>query len=155
MADVPQTFALQRIYLKDCSLESPASPMIFTKAWKPKFKVDLNTRSQHIAEKSHEVILTVTLTAELDDEKVLLIEVQQAGLFAIEGIEGDTLKQVLGIACPNLLFPYAREAVDSLALKGGFPAVGLQPVNFEALFREAQKQAQAQAAAPAASEAKH
>ena len=128
--------------------------MVFTKAWKPKFKVDLNTRSQHIAEKSHEVVLTVTLTAELDDEKVLLIEVQQAGLFAIEGIEGDNLKQVLGIACPNLLFPYAREAVDSLALKGGFPAVGLQPVNFEALFREAQKQAQAQAA-PAASEAKH
>ena len=128
--------------------------MVFTKAWKPKFKVDLNTRSQHIAEKSHEVVLTVTLTAELDDEKVLLIEVQQAGLFAIEGIEGDNLQQVLGIACPNLLFPYAREAVDSLALKGGFPAVGLQPVNFEALFREAQKQAQAQAA-PAASEAKH
>jgi preprotein translocase subunit SecB len=154
MADTPQTFALQRIYLKDSSLESPASPMVFTKAWKPKFKVDLNTRSQHIAEKSHEVVLTVTLTAELDDEKVLLIEVQQAGLFAIEGIEGDNLKQVLGIACPNLLFPYAREAVDSLALKGGFPAVGLQPVNFEALFREAQKQAQAQAA-PAASEAKH
>ena len=99
------------------------------------------------------MVLTVTLTAEIDDEKVLLIEVQQAGLFAIDGIEGDTLKQVLGIACPNLLFHYAREAVDSMALKAGVPAVGLQPVNFEALFREAQKQAQAQQAA--ASEAKH
>ncbi len=154
MADAPQqTFALQRMYLKDASVESPSSPMVFTKAWKPKFKVDLNTRSNFIAEKSHEVVLTVTLTAELEEENVLLIEVQQAGLFAIEGIEGDTLKQVLGIACPNLLFPYAREAVDSMALKAGFPAVGLQPVNFEALFREAQKQAQAQQAA--ASEAKH
>lgn len=153
MADTQQTFALQRIYLKDASLESPASPMVFTKAWKPKFKVDLNTRSTVVADKSHEVVLTVTLTAEVDDEKVLLIEVQQAGLFAIDGIEGDTLKQVLGIACPNLLFPYAREAVDSMALKAGVPAVGLQPVNFEALFREAQKQAQAQQAA--ASEAKH
>ena len=153
MADTQQTFALQRIYLKDASLESPASPMVFTKAWKPKFKVDLNTRSNVVAEKSHEVVLTVTLTAEIDDEKVLLIEVQQAGLFAIDGIEGDTLKQVLGIACPNLLFPYAREAVDSMARKAGVPAVGLQPVNFEALFREAQKQAQAQQAA--ASEAKH
>lgn len=154
MADAQQTFALQRIYLKDASLESPASPMVFTKSWKPKFKVDLNTRSAFIAEKSHEVVLTVTLTAELDDENVLLIEVQQAGLFAIDGIEGDTLKQVLGIACPNLLFPYAREAVDSMALKAGVPAIGLQPVNFEALFREAQKQAQAQAQA-ASSEAKH
>ncbi len=153
MADTPQTFALQRIYLKDASLESPASPMVFTKAWKPKFKVDLNTRSNVVSEKSHEVVLTVTLTAEIDDEKVLLIEVQQAGLFAIDGIEGDTLKQVLAIACPNLLFPYAREAVDSMALKAGVPAVGLQPVNFEALFREAQKQAQAQQAAP--SDAKH
>ena len=143
MADEQQKFALQRIYVKDISFESPNSPLVFTKSWKPSFKVDLNTRSSHIAENSHEVVLTVTLTAELESEQVMLIEVQQAGLFAIEGIEGDTLKQVLGIACPNLLFPYAREALDSLALKGGFPAVGLQPVNFEALFREAQKQAAA------------
>lgn len=141
MAEEQQKFALQRIYVKDVSLESPTSPMVFTKTWKPNFKVDLNTRSKWVVEKSHEVVLTITLTAELDSEQVLLIEVQQAGLFAIEGIEGDTLKQVLGIACPNLLFPYAREAIDSLALKGGFPAVALQPVNFEALFREAQKQA--------------
>lgn len=144
MAEEQQKFALQRIYVKDVSLESPASPMVFTKSWKPNFKVDLNTRSKWVAEKSHEVVLTITLTAELDSEQVLLIEVQQAGLFAIEGIEGDTLKQVLGIACPNLLFPYAREAIDSLALKGGFPAIALQPVNFEALFREAQKQSASQ-----------
>ncbi|MFT5577101.1 MAG: preprotein translocase subunit SecB [Bermanella sp.] len=143
MAEEQQKFALQRIYVKDLSLESPNSPLVFTKSWKPNFKVDLNTRSNHVAESSYEVVLTITLTAELADEQVLLIEVQQAGLFAIEGIEGDTLKQVLGIACPNLLFPYAREAVDSLALKGGFPAIALQPVNFEALFREAQKQAEA------------
>lgn len=143
MADEQQKFALQRIYVKDISLESPSSPLVFTKSWKPNFKVDLNTRSSHVVEHSHEVVLTITLTAELEGEQVLLLEVQQAGLFAIEGIEGDTLKQVLGIACPNLLFPYAREAIDSLALKGGFPAVALQPVNFEALFREAQKQAAA------------
>lgn len=141
MADEPQKFALQRIYVKDLSLESPKSPLVFTKSWKPNFKVDLNTRSSQLAESNHEVVLTITLTAELDGEQVLLLEVQQAGLFAIEGIAGDTLKQVLGIACPNLLFPYAREAIDGLALKGGFPAIALQPVNFEALFREAQKQA--------------
>lgn len=144
MADEQQKFALQRIYVKDISLESPGSPTVFTKSWKPNFKVDLNTRSNQVAEHSHEVVLTITLTAELEGEQVLLLEVQQAGLFAIEGIEGDTLKQVLGIACPNLLFPYAREAIDGLALKGGFPAVALQPVNFEALFREAQKQAASQ-----------
>ncbi len=141
-----QKFAVQRLYVKDISLESPQSPMVFTKPWKPSFKVDLNTRSGAVAENTHEVVLTVTVTATLDDEAVMLIEVQQAGLFLIEGFEGDALRQVLGIACPNLLFPYAREAVDGMAIKGGFPAVGLQPVNFEVLFRQAQaQQAQQQA----------
>ena len=142
-----QKFSLQRIYIKDSSLESPDSPRVFTKQWKPQMQVDLNTRSERVADNNFEVILTVTLTAKLEDEAVLLIEVQQAGLFAIEGFEGDQLRQVLGIACPNLLFPYVREAMDSFAVKAGFPAVNLQPVNFEALFKQAQaQQAQQQAA---------
>jgi preprotein translocase subunit SecB len=144
---VQQKFALQRIYVKDVSFESPASPMIFTKAWKPKIQVDLNTRSGAVADNSYEVILTVTITAKLEnDETAFLVEIHQAGLFLAEGIEGDQLRQLLGIAAPNMLFPYLREAVDGLVVKGGFPALSLQPVNFEALYRQAEEQAAARKA---------
>ncbi|MBD2859973.1 protein-export chaperone SecB [Spongiibacter sp. KMU-158] len=143
------TFALQRIYIKDASFESPASPVVFTKAWKPKIQVDLNTRSQPVAEKNFEVTLTVTITAKLEDqeETAFLVEIQQGGLFLIDGVEGEQLRQLLGIACPNMLFPYIREAVDALVVKGGFPALALQPVNFEGLYRQAQQEAAKQAAA--------
>ena len=141
-------FALQRIYVKDASFESPSAPVIFTKAWKPKIQVDLNTRSNPVAENNFEVILTVTITAKLeDDETAFLVEIHQGGLFLAEGIEGEQLRQLLGIACPNMLFPYLREAVDALVVKGGFPALALQPVNFEALYRQAQQQAEQKAAA--------
>lgn len=136
-------FALQRLYIKDSSFESPASPVVFTKAWKPKIQVDLNTRSEPVADKNFEVTLTVTITAKLEegDETAFLVEVQQGGLFLVDGVEGEQLRQLLGIACPNMLFPYLREAVDSLVIKGGFPALALQPVNFEALYRQAQQEA--------------
>ncbi|MFT6476259.1 MAG: preprotein translocase subunit SecB [Zhongshania aliphaticivorans] len=137
---VQAKFALQRIYTKDVSFESPASPVIFTKAWKPKIQVDLNTRSKAVADNTFEVVLTVTITAKLeDDETAFLVEIHQAGLFVAEGIEGEQLRQLLGIACPNMLFPYLREAVDALVVKGGFPALALQPVNFEALYRQAEE----------------
>ncbi|MAY38634.1 MULTISPECIES: protein-export chaperone SecB [Spongiibacter] len=140
-------FALQRLYVKDSSFESPSSPAVFSKVWKPKMHVDLNTRSQPAAENVYEVTLTVTVTAKLEeDETAFLVEVQQAGLFIAEGIEGEALTQLLGIACPNMLFPYVREAVDALAVKGGFPALALQPVNFEALYRQAKQQAEQKAA---------
>ena len=135
-----QQFAVQRLYLKDMSFEAPMGVEVFSKQWKPQMQVELNTRSNQIQSGQHEVILNVTITAKLEDEVAVLIEVQQAGLFSIQGIEGDQLKQVLGIMCPNLLFPYAREAIDNLAMKGGFPALGLQPVNFEALYLQAQQQ---------------
>lgn len=134
-------FALKRIYIKDASFESPASPAVFSQAWKPKMHVDLNTRSEPVADNNYEVTLTVTVTAKLEEETAFLIEVHQAGLFHAEGVEGEQLRQILGIACPNMLFPYLREAVDSAALKGGFPALALQPVNFEALYRQAQQEA--------------
>lgn len=143
---VQAKFALQRIYTKDVSFESPASPVIFTKAWKPKIQVDLNTRSKAVADNTFEVVLTVTITAKLeDDETAFLVEIHQAGLFVAEGIEGEQLRQLLGIACPNMLFPYLREAVDALVVKGGFPALALQPVNFEALYRQAEEAAARQA----------
>ena len=133
------------------SFESPASPVIFTKAWKPKIQVDLNTRSKAVADNTFEVVLTVTITAKLeDDETAFLVEIHQAGLFVAEGIEGEQLRQLLGIACPNMLFPYLREAVDALVVKGGFPALALQPVNFEALYRQAEEAQAARQAETAA-----
>lgn len=147
MAENKQQFSVQRIYIKDLSFESPQSPAVFAENWKPQVKVDLNTRSTGIENGSAEVVLTVTITASLEEKTAFLIEVQQAGLFAIAGFEEEQARQLLAIACPNLLFPYLREAVDSLVVKGGFPPINLQPVNFEALYLQAKQQAEKEASA--------
>ncbi len=136
-----QQFAVQKIYLKDASLESPKAPAIFGGNLNPQVKVDINTRAGKLQDARCEVVVTITITAEQDDATVFLIEVQQAGLFHVAGFPDEHIPQVLGIACPNLLFPYARQAVDQLAVQAGFPAINLQPVNFEALFLQAQKAA--------------
>ncbi len=144
-----QQFAMQRIYTKDLSFESPTSPAIFRKQWQPKVNVDLNTKSDKLDENgSYEVVLTITLTAKVEEETAFLVEVQQAGIFLIVGIEGEDLRRVLGTAAPNILFPYARENIDSLCVKGGFPPVMLAPVNFDALYQQAlaQQAQQSQAA---------
>jgi len=147
MADeqVQQQFAMQRIYTKDISFESPATPAVFKKQWQPKVNVDLNTKSDKIDDQGNfEVVLSITITAKLDEETAFLVEVQQAGIFLIAGIEGEDLRRVLGTAAPNILFPYARESIDALCVKGGFPPVMLAPVNFEALYQQALAQAAAQ-----------
>jgi len=139
----PQQFAMQRIYAKDLSFESPATPDVFKKQWKPQISVDLNTKSDKIGEEgNYEVVLTVTITAKLDDETAFLVEVQQAGIFFIAGIEGENLRRVLATAAPTILFPYARENIDAVCVKGGFPAVMLAPVNFDSLYQQAVAQAQ-------------
>jgi len=141
-----QQFAMQRVYVKDLSFESPASPGVFRREWKPRIGVDLLTRSSGIDDDNYEVVLTLTVTARLDEETVFLVEVQQAGIFLVKGIEGDELRRVLAILCPNMLFPYARETVDGIVTRGTFPALMLAQVNFEALYQQALKQAQQQAA---------
>ena len=133
-----QQFAMQRIYNKDISFESPSTPDIFKKQWQPKVNVDLNTKSDKIDEQgNYEVVLTITLTAKVDDDTAFLVEVQQAGIFLITGFEGEDLRRILGTAAPNILFPYARECIDSMCVRGGFPAVQLAPVNFDALYQQA------------------
>ena len=133
---------MQRIYTKDISFESPGTPDVFRKQWQPAVNVDLNTRSNKIDDSGNfEVVLTVTVTAKMDDETAFLVEVQQAGVFMITGFEGENLRRILGTAAPNILFPYARENIDSLCVKGGFPALMLAPVNFEALYQQAVQQA--------------
>ncbi|MBL4827208.1 MAG: protein-export chaperone SecB [Spongiibacteraceae bacterium] len=136
-----QQFLVQRLYVKDVSFEAPLGAEVFTKKWQPKINVDLNTKNAALNDESYEVVLTVTLTAKIEEDTAFLIEVQQAGIFLVKGIEGETLRRALGIMAPNILFPYLREAVDGLVIKGGFPAVGLQPVNFEALYMHALEQA--------------
>ncbi len=137
-----QQFGIQRIYVKDSSFEAPLGAKLFTKQWKPQMNVDLNTTNSKLTEDTFEVVLMATITGKLDGESAFLIEVQQAGIFLVKGVDDEPLRQALAIMAPNLLFPYLREAIDSLALKGGFPAIGLQPVNFEALFRQTVQQAQ-------------
>lgn len=137
-----QQFVMQRIYTKDLSFESPATPDVFKKQWQPKVNVDLNTKSGAIDEEGNfEVVLTVTITATVEEETAFLIEVQQAGIFFIQGFGEEDLRRVLGTAAPNILFPYARETIDTICVKGAFPAVMLAPVNFEALYQQALSQA--------------
>jgi len=144
-------FSLQRIYVKDISFEAPNSPSVFKQAFKPKVNLDLNTTSQKVADDQYEVVVKVT--AQVNDSKTgttsFLAEVEQAGLFRISGIEGAQLEQTLGAFCPNLLFPYARECVDNLVNRGGFPPLMLAPVNFEAMYAQ-RKQREAQQASQAA-----
>ena len=150
-----QQFTLQRIYTKDISFESPSTPQIFRQSWQPNVNIDLNTKSSRVDEEgNHEVVLTLTVTAKMEEETAFLVEVQQAGIFFVVGIEGEALRQVLATVGPNILFPYARESIDALVVKGGFPPLMLAPVNFEALYRQAvASQAQQEAAGQVESDA--
>lgn len=136
-----QQFALQRLYTKDISFEAPMGVEAFRKQWKPQVNQDLNTKTNKVEDNLYEVILTITVTVKLEDETAFLVEVQQAGLFLVKGLEGQQLAQVLNTMCPNILFPYAREAIDNLVTKGSFPALMLPPINFDALYAQAMAQA--------------
>ena len=131
-------FALERIYLKDASFESPGSPNSFRVGWKPKINLELNTKHGMVEGGDlWEVVLGLTVTAKTENDEVMyLAEVQQAGIFYISGLEEERLAHTLGSFCPSVLFPYAREAIDSLVLNGSFPPLMLSPVNFDALFEQ-------------------
>jgi len=132
-----QQLSIHSIYLKDASFESPAAPGIFQTQAQPNIQINVGINTQQIADDAHEVLLTVTATAKLADEKTaFLAEVHQGGVFTLRGFTKDELGPMLGIYCPNVLFPYAREAVANLVSKGGFPPLMLQPVNFEALYSQ-------------------
>ncbi len=134
-------FAVQRIYVKDISFEAPNSPAVFQQPFKPKVNLDLNTSSQQVQEGLFEVVVKVTAQVNHSEEGTTssLAEIQQAGLFKISGIEGEQLDHTLGAFCPNVLFPYARECIDNLVNRGGFPPLMLAPVNFEAIYAQRKK----------------
>lgn len=136
-------FNIQKIYIKDLSFETPNSPAIFTEQWEPQNNLDLNSATRGLAENIYEVVLSITLTAKQGDKTAYLVEVQQAGIFHIEGFSQDDLHAMLGSFCPNLLFPYARETVSDVITRGGFPQMLLAPINFDALYHQhLQQQAQ-------------
>jgi len=141
-------FALQRIYVKDISFESPNSPAVFQKQWKPEVKMDLNTKNTKLGDDHYEVLVSVTLTVTVDGMTAYIVEVQQAGIFVVQGLESGQLSQALSAFCLNLLFPYLRETIDSVVVKGSFPAMMLAPVNFDAIYAQAvmKKQQEAKAA---------
>ena len=145
-----QNFAIQRIYLKDVSFETPTGAEVFKTAWKPKVQLDMNTRTEKLDDNLFEVTLTFTITAKLENEQVgFLCEIQQAGIFQCQGFSQDQLRQLHAVNCPDILFPYARETVDALVTRGSFPPLMLAPMNFDALFRQAMAKQEQQKAADA------
>lgn len=131
--------SVERIVLKDLSFETPMGQDVFTREWQPEYKVRLDLRRDGLAEKLWEVVLTVTVTASLESEIVFVLEVQQAGVFTVADLEPESLRRALAIEAPRLIFPYLREAVDSVVAKGGFPSVGLQLPDFEAWHQDANR----------------
>jgi preprotein translocase subunit SecB len=134
---------LQSVYLKDSSYESPNGPRLpNSQAYEPKFQLNMNTTAEDVGPELREVLLTITLEAKQGDATLYLVEVKQAGLFFISGASAEDLKRLIGSFCPSVLFPFAREVISTLVVKGGFPNFLLPLVNFEALFAQASESAQ-------------
>jgi len=125
--------ALQNVYLKDCSYESPNGPRMEGN-WNPQINLDLQTGSTSLGPEVREVVLTVTVSAKYGEATIFLVEVKQAGLFVIRNLSEDETKRAVGTYCPGVLFPYARAAISHLVAQGGFPQFLLPPVNFDALY---------------------
>ncbi|MBB3104310.1 protein-export chaperone SecB [Azomonas macrocytogenes] len=134
-AQGPQ-FALQRVYVRDLSFEAPKSPEIFRQDWTPGISLDINTRQNNLEGDFYEVVLTLSVTVKNGEDVAFIAEVQQAGIFLIKGLDAPSMSHTLGAFCPNILFPYARETLDSLVIRGTFPALMLAPVNFDALYAQ-------------------
>lgn len=130
---------VERIYLRDASFESPRAPAVFAAEWQPQVQVDINSRNQRIDDQRYEVLLTLTLEAKNLGEVAMIVELQQAGIFRLQDIDDALRDSVLATTCPATLFPYLRESLDSLVVKGSFPPIMLAPVNFDALYAEAKR----------------
>ena len=137
--DDSAVLALQNVYLKDCSYESPNGPRIDGN-WNPQINLDLQTSSTALGPEMREVVLTVTVSAKHGDATIFLVEVKQAGLFVVRNLPEADLKRAISTVCPGVLFPYARAAVSQLVSQGGFPQFLLPPVNFDALYAANQGQ---------------
>jgi preprotein translocase subunit SecB len=143
-ADNGPVFTVEKLYVKDVSFEVPGAPQVFSEQAQPQLQLNLNQRVQRLSENAYEVVLGLTLTCNLEDKAVYLAEVQQAGVFGLRGFEPQTLDAMLGIQCPNVLYPYARQLISDLVQAGGFPPFYLQPISFDGLYAEGLRQRAAQ-----------
>lgn len=136
-AQTPQRqINIQKIYIKDASFEAPNTPRIFSEQWQPDIGVQLQNSATLVGESAYEVVLSVTITAKVGEKTAYLVEVHQAGIFELSGLEADMIPRILGSYCPYTLFPYLRHALGDLVAKGGFPEFLLAPINFDAIFEE-------------------
>ena len=129
-------FTVQKIYLKDVSFEAPNTPHVFNDPGQPQLNLNLSQKITKLDEDVYEVVLGITLTCSIEERTVYLAEIAQAGIFGLGGFDERTLDLMLGTYCPNVLFPYARQAISDLVTSGGFPPFYLQPINFDALYSE-------------------
>lgn len=141
-------FGIEKLYVKDLSVEVPNAPEIFLEREAPQVEIQLNTGGRTVGDSVYEVVLTVTVTAKMGDKTVFLVEVGQAGIFRIQNVPEEQIEPLIAVACPNILFPYAREAVSDSVSRAGFQPIVLQPVNFEGMYMQRLQQ-QEQAGAPA------
>ncbi len=141
MAEQQQaSFNIEKLYVKDLSLELPNAPQVFMEAESPQLDVQIHNESDHVSDSYYEVVVTVTVTAKAGEKTLFLAEVAQAGLFSIVNVPAEELEPLLGIGCPTILYPYVREAISDLVTRGGFPPVLLAPVSFEALYVQRQQE---------------
>ncbi|MBV8660078.1 MAG: protein-export chaperone SecB [Burkholderiales bacterium] len=138
-------FSIEKLYVKDISLEVPNTPHIYAEQQQPEVEMQMHTQAQQADEGYFESTLTVTVTAKAGDKTYFLVEVAQAGVFQVRNVPAEDLDPILGIACPNILFPYVREVISDLVSRAGFPPVVLAPINFESLYMQRQVQEQASA----------
>jgi preprotein translocase subunit SecB len=127
-------FGIEKLYVKDLSLEVPHAPEVFLEREAPQIQIQLNTGGRLVGEGVYEVVLTVTVTAKIGEKTVFLVEVGQGGVFRIQNVPQDQIEPLIAVACPNILFPYAREVVSDAVSRAGFQPIVLQPVNFEAMY---------------------
>ena len=128
--------AIQKIYVKDVSFEAPNTPGVFTEQLNPSVDIHFSNETSELGENQYEVVLQVTVTVKQEERSVYLVEAKQAGIFTITGFPAEHLPAILATACPNILFPYVREVVSDIVVKGGFPQILLAPVNFEMLYAQ-------------------
>ncbi|MEP7260202.1 MAG: protein-export chaperone SecB [Usitatibacter sp.] len=142
-------FSIEKVYVKDLSLEIPNAPQIFLEREAPQVDIQLHHNTNGVEEGVYQTVLTVTVTAKVKDKTMFLVEAAQAGIFVVRNVPPQELEAVLSIACPNILFPYVREVVSDVVVRAGFPPVVLSPVNFEAIYQaQRDSQAQVEAAPP-------
>jgi preprotein translocase subunit SecB len=138
----PPVFNIEKIYVKDISLEVPNAPQIFLQNEAPQVGIELQNKASKVDEGIFETVITITVTSKVQDKVAFLVEVAQAGIFRIHNVPEENISAILGITCPNILFPYAREAVSDIVIRAGFPPVLLNPINFEALYAQQIQQQQ-------------